>query len=138
MSARRLAITLTAVAAISPAVTPAQAAHRKHHKKPKTHHAVVSQPTNVVPPVTSGTPAVGATLSCDPGSWKGGGHFTFTFAWVRIDSTGWSFIDGANGPTYTLTPADAGTSVHCLASADNAAGTDSEDSNALLIPLALP
>jgi len=63
-------------------------------------------------PSISGTPAVGATLSADPGTWQPEG-LTFSYTWLRNGSA----VNGANGPTYTLTAADLGAAMSVRVSA---------------------
>jgi len=52
-------------------------------------------------PTISGSLAVGATLTADPGSWTPGA--TFTYQWKRAGSV----ISGATSSTYVLRPEDA-------------------------------
>jgi len=40
-------------------------------------------PANTAPPVVSGTPAVGSTLTVSKGTWDGSPAPTFTYQWVR-------------------------------------------------------
>ena len=75
-----------------------------------------STPTSAVteaslPPVTpgtistTGTPAVGNTLSINVGTWSAGSEtITYTYQWLRNGDA----ISSATAETYTLTPDDAG------------------------------
>ncbi|TNM43293.1 hypothetical protein FHP29_06260 [Nocardioides albidus] len=59
--------------------------------------------TDVPVPTITGTTAVGATLTADAGVWTPAATTT-TYQWLRSGVE----IPGATGPTYRLTPADAG------------------------------
>src|SRR4051795_5434452 len=61
-------------------------------------------PSNTQPPVVSGTPAAGNTLSTTNGSWSGTTPLTFTHQWRRCDKTGGrcTNISGATNQTYKL------------------------------------
>lgn len=64
---------------------------------------------NTAPPVGSGTPNVGNTLTCSTGSWSGG-PTSFTYQWWRSSSstgaTGWTAIVGATTNAYTVQSGD--------------------------------
>jgi trypsin len=77
-------------------------------------------PAILAPPTISGTPVVGQPLSCSPGAWTGAPSFSYQF--VRSTSTGDVGV-ASNGPAaYTLTAADAGTSLRCIVTATNPGG----------------
>lgn len=95
--------------------------------------AAVTAPVNVSQPAVSGTPSSGNTLSCTTGTWSGGGTITFAYQWRRNGSN----IPLATSSTYLLTNADAETSIDCLVTATNSAGSGVQGSNNLLIE-ALP
>src|SRR4051812_29436129 len=69
-----------------------------------------SVPSNTQPPVVSGTPEVGKTLSTTNGTWSGTTPLTFSHQWRRCDKTGGSCanISDATHTTYTLQGADGG------------------------------
>ena len=73
----------------------------------------LSPPANTAPPVISGTPRDGSTLTSTAGSWTGSQPVTFAYQWRRCNSSGASCADiaGASSPSYTLVPADVGSTV---------------------------
>lgn len=83
-------------------------------------------PSNVTPPVVSGTQVVGQTLSTTNGTWTNSPS-TFSYQWYR----GATLISGATNSTYTLVQADAGntSNIKCVVTATNVAGSASADSN---------
>ena len=83
-------------------------------------------PVNLVPPVVTGQPVSGQTLSCSDGQWTDG---TISRVWRRDGVA----IPAATAPTYTLTTADVGKTIDCLVIATNSDGSASETSNALLV-----
>ncbi|HTZ63682.1 MAG TPA: serine protease [Solirubrobacteraceae bacterium] len=68
-----------------------------------------------------GTPRVGETLTCDPGTWSGDPTFTYTF----IGSVGDRILREGSSATYELGEGDLGSSILCEVSASNAGGTGS-------------
>jgi hypothetical protein len=91
-------------------------------------------PINTLAPVASGTPAVGQTLSCTAGSWKGSPAPTFAYAWLRDGVT----IPGVAGSTYVVQAADQGNGVTCRVTATNKFGRVSATSNTLIVPVPSP
>jgi hypothetical protein len=87
-------------------------------------------PVNSSPPVVSGTPAPGQTLSCSNGSWTGYPPPTFTYQWLR-DGTP---IGGASTSAYVVQAADEGYGLVCQVTASNSAGSESATSNTLQVP----
>ena len=78
-------------------------------------------PANQSAPTLSGAAVVGQQLSCSPGAWTGSPSFSYQF--VRSTSAGDVGV-ASNGPAaYTVSSADAGTSLRCIVSATNAGGT---------------
>jgi hypothetical protein len=73
-------------------------------------------PANTALPAIAGTPAVGSTLTCQPGTWTG--DPSFAFAWLRNGVP----IAGAEASTYTLTKADMGTAIQCRVTGAGAGG----------------
>ena len=76
--------------------------------------SVTSAPTAAVPAVAltpgtvtiAGTPAVGSTLTANPGTWSPAGA-TFTYVWLR----GGAPISGATSSTYVVGLADVGAAI---------------------------
>lgn len=77
-------------------------------------------PVNISLPSISGTPSVGATLTCNTGSWTGS-PTSYTIGWNRNGTD----IGGPIGATYVVKAADAGQQLSCWVRATNAAGTSS-------------
>jgi subtilisin len=83
-------------------------------------------PKQTVAPSTSGTAAIGATLTANTGSWTGSG-VTLTQQWLRCTAASGldtcSAIAGATGTTYGPVVADAGRYLHVRVVATNAEGS---------------
>jgi hypothetical protein len=80
--------------------------------------AAVPAPAPAVPPPVvetgpqlSGSPRVGGTLACDPGTWTG--NPAFGFQWLRDGAA----IAAATSSSYTLTADDAGHGLACQVTA---------------------
>lgn len=80
-------------------------------------------------PTVSGTGAVGQTLTVTPAGVTGIPSPARTYQWLRDGAE----IAGANGTTYVLVSVDASTAVSCRQIETNAAGSDSEVSNAIAV-----
>jgi hypothetical protein len=82
-------------------------------------------PVNTSPPIISGTPQDGQTLTASTGSWSGTQPITYGFQWQRCDSGGANcvVIAGATGPTYLATSADVGRTLRVVVTATNSAGS---------------
>jgi alpha-tubulin suppressor-like RCC1 family protein len=78
-----------------------------------------SPPVNTVLPVITGTAEVGQTLSVSNGTWTGTPTPTFTYQWQRVTTN----ISGATSSTYVLVAADAGSTIRCVVTATNVAGS---------------
>ena len=91
--------------------------------------ATPKAPRNVRPPTLRGTPIVGRTLTCRPGSWAGTGPIVFSYRWLR----GTKVLAGVIGNSRRLGRADAGRSVSCRVWAGNANGATAATSKAVQI-----
>jgi len=87
--------------------------------------AVDVRPTNTAVPSISGIARQGKTLTADPGAWSGTEPISYTYQWRRCDLTklNCKSIAGATAQSYTLTWADAGSTIRVRAIATNVAGT---------------
>jgi Trypsin len=86
-------------------------------------------PANQSPPTLSGTASIGQRLDCSPGVWSGSPTFSYQF--VRSTSAGDVGV-ASNGPaSYTVSAADAGTSLRCIVTATNAGGTSIAETSRL-------
>lgn len=74
-------------------------------------------PANTSAPTLSGTPAVGQTLTCAPGTWSGNPS-GFSYSWLRNGVP----IAGQSGSTYVVQSADQGHSISCAVTAANIGG----------------
>ena len=63
--------------------------------------AVGSAPSNTAAPSISGTPAVGETLTADPGTWSGVPTPTFSYQWQRCAAIGSPTPPGVNWTSRT-------------------------------------
>lgn len=87
-------------------------------------------PVNLTEPKIDGKDIVNAKLEViDNGTWSGTLPITFTYQWKRngVD------IPGETGIQYTTVLADLGTTITCLVTATNIAGSASQISNGILI-----
>src|SRR6185312_15240399 len=80
---------------------------------------------NTAAPTISGTPRDGGTLTVDKGTWTGTPAISYAYQWRRCDANGANCADiaKATGTTYSLTPADVGTTTRVVVTATNAGGT---------------
>jgi hypothetical protein len=65
----------------------------------------------------TGTPDVGSTVTCNPGTWTGSPTFSYTW---ELDGT---VIAGATTSTYTIPTTAAGGKLTCVVEATNAGGS---------------
>jgi hypothetical protein len=75
-------------------------------------------------PTVAGTAAQGQTLTADAGDWTGAPS-SFEYAWSRCDASGngCAAIDGATAASYTVGPADAGSTLRAVVTASNTVAT---------------
>jgi hypothetical protein len=92
-------------------------------------------PVNTSPPIISGTPQDGQTLTASTGSWSGTQPITYGYQWQRCDSGGANCvaIAGATGPTYLATSADVGRTLRVVVTATNSAGSAAATSAATTV-----
>lgn len=83
-------------------------------------------PTNTAPPVMTGIPAPGSTLSCSLGAWAGSPPLSYTIQWLRDDSP----IAGQTASTYLVKTSDVASVISCRVTASNANGNATATSNA--------
>lgn len=74
-------------------------------------------PTSSSPPAVAGTPALGQTLTCSPGTWANNPS-AFAYVWLRDGSP----IAGQTASTYVVQSADRGHSISCTVTASNSGG----------------
>ena len=78
-------------------------------------------PQPVSTPTITGTAQVGAALQALPGTWTD--VTSFAYAWQRCDAAGTCVaVPGATQQTYTVTAADAGSTLRVVVTAANAVG----------------
>jgi serine protease AprX len=82
-------------------------------------------PTNASIPTIQGNAVAGTALSVDPGAWSGTGPFSYTHEWQRCDASGLGCqaIEGSTGDSYTLEPADVGSTVGVIVEATGTEGS---------------
>ena len=87
---------------------------------------------NTAPPVVTGTPAVGATLTTDDGSWTSA-PTSFSYQWQQCDSAGASCasIAGATAPSYVVAISDLGHVLRASVTASNSGGSATASSAAV-------
>jgi hypothetical protein len=66
-----------------------------------------------------GTPELGQSLTCDPGTWSGSPTFTYVF----INSANGQILQTSSSTTYSLSAADVGRAILCEVRATNPGGT---------------
>jgi len=89
-----------------------------------------AKPVNVELPKVSGSPVVGATLSCSEGTWTGSPPPSFTYQWLREGSS----ISGAKSSEYKVMPEDQGHDLLCEVTATNGRGSVAARSASVSIP----
>lgn len=88
-------------------------------------------PSNVSPPVVSGTARDTQELTVEIGSWRGTQPLSFRYAWQRCGASGTQCADiaDATAASYRLTPDDVGEQVRVVVTARNQAGSASAASS---------
>src|SRR3989442_44405 len=87
--------------------------------------AQLAAPKNTQPPTISGARNVGSTLTANPGTWSGTQPITFTYHWVRCNSTlaNCTSPRGNTSRQLTLTADERGRRLIVVVTAKNADGT---------------
>lgn len=77
-------------------------------------------PVSIAPPVVTGAPSPGQTLSATPGTWTGD-QIVFSYQWERCTdvATGCTPIPGATAATYTLGTGDLASTMRVTVSGRN-------------------
>jgi hypothetical protein len=89
-------------------------------------------PVNTVAPAITGTATVGNTLSCSTGTWTGTPTPTYTYQWQK----GTTNISGATSSTYLVDILNSGSTIRCVVTATNSAGSASANSaNTASVPV---
>lgn len=113
MSKLLLALTLAALVGVGSAV------------------AAAGPPQNTAKPTISGAARQPQTLTADRGTWTGTQPISYSFQWMRCDSSGNSCarIVGATANTYKLTSADVGNTLRVRVRASNSGGASTATSD---------
>jgi hypothetical protein len=90
---------------------------------------ILGPPENLTPPSITGTPSVGQTLTCLPGTWSNS-PTSYSYVWRRDFEP----FPGATAATYTVTSSDVGHDLTCEVTASNAAGGHQATADAGVIP----
>jgi len=92
--------------------------------------ATANAPVNTAPPTISGSAQVGQTLTATTGTWSSPTTPTYSYTWLRCNTTGASCtnIAGATATTYVAQAADAGSTLRAVVTAANGQGTASATS----------
>jgi len=87
-------------------------------------------PSVETPPVVSGEPIEGLTLTATTGTWRGSPPLHYAYQWQRCNTFGGECanIEGATGSTYALGGGDVGHTVRVLVTATNTLGSAVESS----------
>jgi hypothetical protein len=86
-------------------------------------------PRDIRPPALRGTPVVGSTLTCSPGTWAGTRPIVFSYHWLRNRSP----IHSDTAPTKLVRKADRGHSLACRVWAANTSGATSATSRLVVV-----
>jgi hypothetical protein len=82
-------------------------------------------PSNASLPTMSGIAQQSQVLSASPGTWNGTTPISYSYQWLRCDTSGTSCgnIAGATAQTYNVVSADVGTTIRVAVTATNAGGS---------------
>jgi len=91
--------------------------------EPADGFTYVAAPGNISPPAISGYPMEGRTLSASDGAWTHA-PTSFTYKWLRCDSSGSNCVEiaGATAQTYQPAAADVGSTIEVEVTAHNTGG----------------
>ncbi len=89
-----------------------------------------SPPLDITPPAISGTPEVGAQLTCGEGTWNGTPAPTFTYQWLLNNVN----IPSSTSSTYVVRSSDRGLNLTCQVTARNVEGSATASSAVLHVP----
>src|SRR5262249_29242948 len=81
-------------------------------------------------PAIAGSPQLGQTVTCSPGTWTND-PTSYVYSWQRSGVT----IPGAAAATYTLTSDDVGQAITCAVSAVNSAGSSLPVGSLPIVPI---
>jgi secreted trypsin-like serine protease len=100
-------------------------------------------PLEQAPPGIAGTPLPGQTLTCSPGSWSGNPSYTYRFYADEASSSNPAAHNAITPalspqPTYTVSSANAGRRIFCLARATNPGGYNFDASPDVTVPGVAP
>lgn len=92
---------------------------------------LATRPANTTPPTVSGTARQGQSLTTSSGSWSGTTPMSFSYSWLRCDTSGANCgaVANARNQTYQLTADDVGHTMRSQVTAQNSAGSTSASSN---------
>jgi hypothetical protein len=98
------------------------------------------KPRNVEPPTISGSAVEGSTLQASPGVWTGDPPITFSYRWLRCNTTGGSCgeLKNATSSSYVVRPHDVGHTLRIRVTARNDAGSQTATSARTSIVQAKP
>jgi len=84
----------------------------------------LSPPSNTALPAIAGEPEQGQVLSASTGSWSGTQPIGYAYQWQRCDPSGANCTPvGSASSTYTLAPADVGSTIVVAVTASNSIGS---------------
>ncbi len=82
-----------------------------------------ARPVNTSPPTASGAYVQGQVLHASAGTWTGSGPITFTYRWLRCNSSGTGCVTIAIGADYLLRSTDIGSTLRVQVTASNSVGS---------------
>jgi hypothetical protein len=98
---------------------------------PTTTVTSAGAPTNTALPTISGSPALGQTLVASPGTWTGTQPISYSYQWLRCNSSGAGclVIAGATTNSHVVVSADVGTTLRIRITAAGPGGSAQATSN---------